>query len=88
MKNTVPFERGDWVALHLNVNLAGHFIGQIVGTSEIRGVRMTVHVAANGKDITRPPCVGEDYVFPWSSVAFMRHLPDGQPKWCKCGETS
>jgi hypothetical protein len=86
MKNTTPFERGDWVVLVLNATPT-MFVGQIVGTSEIRGIRATVHGALRGKEFELEPCALEDFVFPWTSVAFMRLMPD-PPNWCKCGEAS
>lgn len=91
MKNNLPFERGDWVAANLLNSAGGLFYGRIIGTSEGRGIRLQVHAvtkSSGGGEWNLAPCINEDFVFPWTSIAYLHILTRGRPQWCKCSDDS
>lgn len=73
---------GDFVSVHLNVDITRGFIGSVVSTgSDV--LRILAHQPTGNQFLGT--CLGWDVVFPWASIAFIEHLP-GKPVDCLCRE--
>ncbi len=91
--NTEPNDRapfdalnpGDFVAVHLNADIAAGHIGFIIDADETY-IRLQAH-QRNGLGTESPHCMNQEVVYPVRSVAWVIHLLI-RPSGCVCEEAA